>query len=100
MPGWGVVRTIDVACQPTAGGWACRVCVDDGRGRTEHDVGVRTEDLDRFDPGSSDPSDLVRRSFDFLLEREPKESILRSFDLPVIASYFPEFEARIRRSRP
>ena len=31
----------------------------------------------------------------FLLEREPKESILRSFDVSQIATYFPEFEAEI-----
>ena len=28
----------------------------------------------------------------FLLEREPKESILRSFDLTVISRYFAEYE--------
>jgi hypothetical protein len=39
----------------------------------------------------------VRRSFEFLLAREPKESILRSFDLPVIGRYFPEFVRVIRR---
>jgi len=40
---------------------------------------------------------LVGRSFDFLLEREPNTSILRSFDLPVIARYFPEYEREIRK---
>jgi hypothetical protein len=30
--------------------------------------------------------------FQFLLEREPKESILRRFDVTVISRYFPEFE--------
>jgi hypothetical protein len=39
----------------------------------------------------------VRACFDFLLEREPKESILRSFDVTVIGRYFPEFETTIRR---
>jgi hypothetical protein len=39
----------------------------------------------------------VRRSFEFLLEREPKESILASFDLTVIARYFPEYESEIAR---
>ena len=33
--------------------------------------------------------------FRFLLERESKESILRSFDMPIIAHYFPEYEQRI-----
>ena len=36
--------------------------------------------------------------FEFLLAREPKESILPSFEIPVIGRYFPEFEREIRRS--
>ena len=31
----------------------------------------------------------------FLLEREPKESILSRFDLPIISRYFPEYEEEI-----
>ena len=51
--------------------------------------------LERLAPGADDPIDLVRRSFAFLLEREPKESILRSFDLPEIGRYFPDYERSI-----
>ena len=39
---------------------------------------------------------LVKKSFEFLLEREPNTSILRTFDLPVIGSYFPEYETTIQ----
>jgi hypothetical protein len=39
---------------------------------------------------------LVGKSFEFLLERESNTSILRSFDLPVIQRYFPEYEQTIR----
>ena len=39
----------------------------------------------------------MRRSFEFLLEREPKESILARFDLSVIARYFPEYDREIAR---
>ena len=46
---------------------------------------------------SSDPREtLLERSFEFLLERESNTSILRRFDLPVIGSYFPEYERTIR----
>ena len=38
-----------------------------------------------------DIADLVRASFAFLLEHEPATSILRSFSLDVIGSYFPEY---------
>jgi hypothetical protein len=39
----------------------------------------------------------VRRSFEFLLERESKESILSRFDLSLISRYFPEYEQEIKR---
>jgi hypothetical protein len=60
-------------------------------------VAVKAADLARLDPTAADPSNLVRRSFDFLLEREPKESILATFDLGVISRYYPEYETEIRR---
>ena len=37
------------------------------------------------------PQRLLETSFRFLLEREPNTSILRAFELPVIARYFPEY---------
>jgi hypothetical protein len=74
------------------------VRVDDGASATEHDVTVSTEDLERLGAGKT-PDAFVRDCFDFLLEREPKESILRSFDVSVIGRYFPEFEREIVRAR-
>ena len=50
--------------------------------------------VERYAPGAT-PEALVEASFRFLLEREPKESILRSFDVSVIGRYFPEFEREI-----
>jgi hypothetical protein len=91
-------ETIDVRCEAIPGGaWACAVMVDDDRGDpTHHDVTVTTGDLEMLAPGATDPVDLVRRSFDFLLAREPKESILDRFDLPQVGRYFPEYEQTIR----
>jgi len=90
---------VTVICEPGPAGWTCRVTVGDpasGR-QTEHEVAVSREDLVRLAPGADRPDDLVERSFDFLLSREPKEAILRRFDLPVIGRYFPEYESTIRR---
>ncbi len=39
--------------------------------------------------------ELVKRSFEFLLQREPKESIMSRFNLKVISNYFPEYEQTI-----
>jgi hypothetical protein len=41
------------------------------------------------------PEELVRVSFEFLLEREPATSILREFSLDVISRYFPGYPAEI-----
>lgn len=98
MPTSDPPPTIEVTSQPEpGGGWLCWVTVTDARSSMDYRVRVSQADLERLAPGSADPSDLVRRSFAFLLEREPKESILRTFDLAVIARYFPEYEATIRR---
>jgi hypothetical protein len=72
------------------------VRVREGRGETTHEVTVARDLIARLGPGESAEA-FVKRCFDFLLEREPKESILRSFDVSVIARYFPEFEREIVR---
>lgn len=43
-------------------------------------------------------AELVERSFQFLLEREPNTSILRQFELPVIGTYFPEYEREMKKA--
>ena len=71
-----------------------RVVVGDGDASTEHDVTVKAADLERLAAGRA-PEAFVRACFEFLLEREPKESILRGFDVGVIGRYFQEFEREI-----
>lgn len=93
------MTTIDVRCaaDPNGAGWTCAVVLrDDGRDGSAHEVTVRSADLARLAPGATDPTDLVERSFAFLLEREPPSSILRRFDLPAIGRYFPEYVRVIR----
>jgi hypothetical protein len=86
---------VEVDCRRDSSGWICEAVVGDDPGATRHEVRVSGDELDRLDPGAADPTALVRRSFAFLLAREPRESILRSFELPVIGRYFPEWEAEI-----
>jgi hypothetical protein len=85
---------VEVTAAVAGDGWECTVTVRDGS-ETRHRVRVSIADLAHLDPGASDPVGLVDASFAFLLEREPKESILRDFDLTVIARYFPEYEQEI-----
>lgn len=89
--------TIDVRCTPSGDGWTCRVTVSGAVSSTTHEVTVSAADLARLAQGDPEPHDLVRRSFVFLLAREPKESILRRFDLALIGHYFPEYEREITR---
>jgi hypothetical protein len=63
---------------------------EDGRAVSDHTVEVSKADLKRLAPESS-VDELVQRSFEFLLEREPPQSILRRFNLPDIERYFPEY---------
>jgi hypothetical protein len=92
-----MTEAIHVRYEPAPGGWTCRVEVGGSVAPTTHVVSVSAADLARLAPGATDPEDLVRRSFVFLLAREPKESILSRFDLPLIGRYFPEYEREIRR---
>ena len=86
---------LTVSCLAIEEGWQCRVVVGADPAAITHEVEVGADLLGRLRPGATDPEELVRDSFAFLLEREPRESILRSFKLPVIGRYFPEWEAEI-----
>jgi hypothetical protein len=88
------MNTVQVTAAVAGDGWDCAVTVRDVS-ETRHRVHVSRADLARLAPGASDPVDLVEASFAFLLEREPKESILREFDLTVIERYFPDYEREI-----
>ena len=71
------------------------VTVREGGTETQHRVTLRQADYERLSGGRASPEALVRESFHYLLEREPKESILRSFDLTLISRYFPAYEREI-----
>lgn len=66
------------------------VSVQEGGGATVHRVKVDSGYALKLTGGRASTEELLLLSFEFLLEREPKESILRSFDLPLIGYYFPE----------
>jgi hypothetical protein len=66
--------------------------------QSRHEVTLSEEDYRRLGEGYSSPDEFVRACFVFLLQREPKESILSRFDVSVIPRYFPEFEDTIRKA--
>mgnify|MGYP000017525058 CR=1 FL=1 len=73
------------------------VVVEEGGSKTEHIVTLDQEYYEQLTGGTITKEKLVEESFKFLLEREPKESILRRFNLKVINRYFPEYEETISR---
>ena len=47
--------------------------------------------------GTRKPEHCIEAAFQFLLDREPQDSILQRFDISVISRYFPEFERELPR---
>ncbi len=78
-------------------GWDATVEVNaGGEDASRHNVRVTHGDMERWGRGG-EPEDLVRRAFEFLLQREGQQEILKSFDLADIERYFPEFPEAMSR---
>jgi len=77
-----------------------QVRVTEGGSESSHDVTLDPKDYAKLAGGAVCPEELIRKSFEFLLEQEPKESILSSFNLSVIAHFFPKYEKEIRKRLP
>jgi hypothetical protein len=68
--------------------------VSDGKSETRHRVTLARADFERLRNGA-EAERLIEAAFRFLLDREPKESILARFDVSVISHYFPDFERKL-----
>jgi hypothetical protein len=55
--------------------------------------------FEQLSAGKLSPEECVRSAFLFLLDREPRESILRRFDISVIGRHFPDFGREFPRYR-
>ena len=42
-------------------------------------------------------TELITKSFEFLLKRESNQSILKKFNLEIISQYFPEYIEEIKK---
>jgi hypothetical protein len=63
---------------------------------TIHTVTLDDDYYQFLTEGKITKEDFLKKCFEFLLERESKESILSSFSVKVINSYFPDFEQYIK----
>ena len=62
---------------------------------TTHRVTVPEELMEDLGVSEDDLENVVRESFEFLLEREPASSIMEEFSLDVIERYFPEYRREL-----
>jgi len=72
------------------------VTIEEKGSSSEHTVSLDDDYYQNLTDGKTSKEELIKKSFEFLLERESKESILSKFDLRIIKNYFPEYEKEIK----
>jgi len=72
------------------------VTIEEKGSSSEHTVSLEEDYYKNLTDGKISKEELIRKSFEFLLERESKESILSEFNLRIIRNYFPEYEEKIK----
>ena len=87
------VERVEEAKEPLA---FC-VTVSEDQSETKYNVTLPQSAYQRLTQGKVTPERCVQAAFQFLLDREPKESILRNFDVTVISNYFPAFQREIEK---
>ncbi len=83
---------IDVKLTKAADPYEFDVTVREGGTESRHHVTMTESTYRNLSGEKVDPKRVIQAAFEFLLDREPKESILSSFDVTVISRYFPSFE--------
>ena len=86
------IDMIEVQRTGEHGSFIFEVVVREGKCETRHRVTMSREMCERLTAGKHTPERCLEAAFRFLLDREPKESILGRFDVTAISRYFPEFE--------
>ena len=64
---------------------------------TTHTVTVTDQSLNDLTDNNVTKTQLLKFSFNFLLDKEPNTSILSSFDINVISRYFSDYGDEVRR---
>jgi hypothetical protein len=84
---------IAISVTPAAAGTLTfDVVVRDARGESRHRVTIEADEAERWGKLGAEPCACVKTAMRFLVDREPKESILSAFDMRVIRRYFLEFD--------
>jgi len=88
-------RKIEISYNESGNGWVAHVTTTAPR-KTSHVVRISRAELERY--GGGDVHELIRRSFEFLLDHEANTSILPEFDLGTIERYFPDYPSAMKKS--
>ena len=64
---------------------------------TTHEVTVTDQSLSDLTDDKVTKEQLLKFSFNFLLDREPNTSILSSFNINIISSYFSNYGDEVRQ---
>jgi hypothetical protein len=72
-----------------------QVTVEEDGSTTTHVVTLDDQYHTKLTGDRMSKEELIRKSFEFLLTKEPKEAILRKFHLKEISRYFPDFESTV-----
>ena len=71
--------------------WRFNIIIEDEKGKTQHSVSMSKDFYKSLDL-DIEPWKIINETFRFLLVKEPKESILKEFDITIVSYYFPEFK--------
>jgi hypothetical protein len=84
---------LSVTVTPCRGsGFTFNVIVRDLHGESRHRVTIEANEAERWAKLGAEPSRCAEAVMRFLLDREPKKSILNAFDTNVVRRYFPGFD--------
>ena len=64
--------------------------------KTSHNVVINDKVYKQLTNGVISKSELLEKSFEFLLDREPNTSILTNFEIQIISHYFSDYANYVR----
>ena len=64
--------------------------------KTSHNVVISDKVYKQLTNGVISKSELLEKSFEFLLDREPNTSILTNFEIQIISHYFSDYVNCVR----
>lgn len=82
--------------QKTPGGWEFIVAIGDDEETLDFNISLDEDYYNEITGKQISPDELIKKSFEYLLRRESKHTILKSFNLRQIAKYFPDFEEMVK----